>query len=345
MTEPSGPEALTSAWLSQALGFAVDDFAVEYFSEGAGVMAWVMRLRLQTAAGQPDSVIAKFPSPAEANREVAGTYDMYEREVSFYQDIASNIALQTPHCYYASFEPKTQHFVLLMEDIGHLHIGDQVAGCNGTQARAVLDAIAQMHASGWGADKFPGLRSHDNPAQRAGMAGAVEFGWPVILEQFGEFVPEVAKAAVERLPESVPRLLEQMCDGPVCLTHADVRLDNIFFNDDGTTAQFVDWQSVCTSAPEQDLAYFLTQSLTAEVRAEEDWVAYYHGALSANGVTDYPLTLCRERTRVAAAYLLCYAIAIAGTLDLGNDRGHQLGQTIVRNTMSGLTELDAFSLI
>ncbi|MFK7916201.1 MAG: phosphotransferase, partial [Pseudomonadales bacterium] len=248
MTEPTNPEELSSRWLTQALGFAVEDFAVEYFSEGAGVMAWVMRLRLKTAPGLPDTVIAKFPSPAEANREVALTYDMYEREIDFYRDIAGNIALQTPQCYHASFEHETQQFVLLMEDIGHLRIGDQVAGCNLTEVKAVLDALAQMHASGWGADKFPGLRSHDNPAQRAGMVGAVGFGWPVILEQFGEYVPDVAKAAVDRLPAAVPRLLEQMCDGPVCLTHADVRLDNIFFNDDGTQAQFVDWQSVCTSA-------------------------------------------------------------------------------------------------
>lgn len=345
MTEPTGPEALTSAWLSETLGFAVHDFAVEYFSEGTGVMAWVMRLRLQTDAGHPDSVIAKFPSPAEANREVAGTYDMYEREVLFYRDIAGQLDLQTPHCYHASFAPQTQDFVLLLEDIGHLRIGDQVQGCNLAEAKAVLRALAQMHASGWGAERFPGLRSHDNPAQRAGMAGAVEFGWPVILEQFGDLVPDTARSAAKRLPEAVPRLLSSMCDGPVCLSHADIRLDNIFFNDDGSEALFVDWQSVCTSAPEQDLAYFLTQSLTDSVRNAEDLVAYYHEALQANGITDYPLATCRQRTQISAAYLLCYAIAIAGTLNLGNDRGHALGRTIVRNTMSALTELDAFALI
>lgn len=345
MTEPSSPEQLTGPWLSQALGFPVQDFEVQYFSEGTGVIAWVMRLALQTGASHPDTVIAKFPSPAQANRDVAKLYDMYQREVEFYRDIASRIALRTPHCYHASFDAQTQNFVLLMEDIGHMRIGDQVQGCSLTEAKAVLDALATLHGSGWGSNAFPALRSHNNPTQAGGMAAGIGVGWPVILEQFGDLVPGPAHDAVARLPAALPRLLEQMCQAPVCLSHADVRLDNIFFDAEDASALFVDWQSVCTSAPEHDLAYFLTQSLTDEIRNAEDLVAYYHQALCAAGVQGYSLDQCRERTALSAAYLLSYAIVIAGTLDLGNDRGQALGRTIIRNAMSALTELDAFALI
>ena len=133
-----------------------------------------------------------------------------------------------------------------------------------------------------------------------------------------------------------------MCQPPVCVTHADMRLDNIFFKDGGVT--IVDWQSICTSAPEQDLAYFLTQSVPEAVRGQEDLVAFYHTELTQQGI-DYDLEHCRQRYVVCALYLICYAVVIAGTLDLGNERGRKLGETIVKNTFRALLEIDAFSLI
>jgi hypothetical protein len=106
----------------------------------------------------------------------------------------------------------------------------------------------------------------------------------------------------------------------------------------------VDWQSLCTSAPEQDLAYFVTQSLPDGVRRAEDWVAVYHRALTDRGVS-YDLATCRARYRVCALYLLCYAVIIAGTLDLGNERGRMLARQLLGNAMRSLEELDAFRLL
>ena len=68
------------------------------------------------------------------------------------------------------------------------------------------------------------------------------------------------------MPSLVAPLLDRLCAPPTCLAHADVRLDNIFFGEDEIA--LVDWQSVCVSAPEQDLAYFVTQSIPPKVRAE-----------------------------------------------------------------------------
>ena len=70
---PTSPDALTTAWLSRALGYSVRGFRVSHFSEGAGVMALVTRLHLEADQG-PDSLIAKFPSPAAENRAVAQLY-------------------------------------------------------------------------------------------------------------------------------------------------------------------------------------------------------------------------------------------------------------------------------
>jgi len=339
MTFPTTPDELTEAWLATALGSDVRSFKVEYFGEGAGIMGLVTRVRLVSDGG-PETIIAKFPSPAPENREVAATYDMYSREVNFYRNIAPDIDLRVPDCYFGEFDPRTSDFVLLLQDLGSMRIGDQVAGCSVADARMVVDGIAKLHASTWQTKQL--IVSHNNPGQREGMIAGFQMGWPVVQEQFGDLIPHGTSALAEKLPGHVGDLLGQMCSDPICITHADVRLDNIFFGD-GEIA-LVDWQSVCTSAPEQDLAYFITQSLSDEVRNAEDWVALYHAGLTAAGI-DYDIEYARQRYRVTALYLLCYATVIAGTLDLGNERGQALGRTLFGNAMRSLAELDAFSLL
>ena len=339
---PTAPGELTADWLTGALGFPVDDFEVTYFGEGAGIMAMVTRVMLTTAADNPQSVIAKFPSPSADNRAVASTYNMYGREVQFYDGIADKVEMRTPHCFYSAFDAASEDFVLLLEDLGHLRIGDQVAGCTLAEARSILSAVAGLHASTWQPNQFPNLVSHNNPAQRDGMIGGFQLGWPVVNAQFPELIPPSAAIAGDAMPGAVGRLLNEMTQDPVCMSHTDVRLDNIFF--DGDEVLFVDWQSICTSCPEQDVAYFITQSVPPAVRAQEDLVAFYHSELTRRGV-DYDLGFCRERYRVSALYLLCFAVVIAGTLDLANERGQALGRVLLGNAMSALDEMDAFSLL
>lgn len=336
---PTSPEALTKEWLSDALGQPITAFNVELFGEGAGIMGQVTRVHLE--GGALNSIIAKFASPAPENRAVAGTYNMYGREVLFYQDIADNIDLRVPACYYAAIDADAQFFVILMEDIKDMRIGDQVAGCTEQEAEQVVHAIARFHASTWNTQAA--VTSHNNPAQRDGMIAGFQVGWPVVCEQFPDYLPDDADEIPACIPGAVPKLLDRMTMAPVSLCHADVRLDNVFFGDDRIV--LVDWQSVCSSAPEQDLAYFVTQSLSDEVRNARDWVSVYHQALRDNGVQDYDLEQCRARYRDCALYLLCYATVIAGTLDLGNERGRALGRTLFGNAMRALDELDAFTLL
>lgn len=341
MTFPTAPEGLTPDFLSDALGRPVSDFRVERFGAGSGIMGMVTRVHLTGPSG-PATIIAKFPSPAAANRAVARTYDMYGREVRFYRSVAPKISLRVPACYYAALDPGGTDFLLLMEDLGALRVGDQVVGCGLDDAHRIVEAIAGLHATTWGWRPGADVVCHDNPAQRDGMMAGFRMGWPVVRAQFADLLPANADRLGEAVPAAVPRLLKLMCSEPTCVAHADLRLDNVLFDDDAIA--LVDWQSVCISAPEQDLAYFVTQSLPESVRHAEDWVAVYHRALTGHGI-DYDLDACRERYRVCALYLLCFAVVIAGTLDLSNERGQALGRTLLGNAMRSLEELNAFSLL
>ncbi len=341
MSYPATPDALTREWLSSALGCTVRNFEVQPFGAGAGIMGQVTRVKLD--CDRPvDTIIAKFPSPAPQNREVARTYDMYGKEVHFYQSIAKTLPLRTPECYFAQHTAATQDFCILMEDIKGYHIGDQVAGCSLDEAIRVIESIAAMHAHTWQRTEALGLISHNNPAQRDGMAAGFSFGWPVVMEKFRDVIPDSALIAGEKMSAATPWLLNEMMRGPVCLNHVDMRLDNIFFNEKDVL--FVDWQSVAGSCPEHDLAYFVTQSVPPDVRHSHDLLGHYYRSLTSHGI-DYPRELFDRRYTAAALYLLDFAVVIAGTLDLANERGQKLGRTLLGGSLAALEELKAFELL
>jgi aminoglycoside phosphotransferase (APT) family kinase protein len=341
MAYPTSPEKLTREWLSSALGCNVRGFEVQGFGAGAGIMGQVTRVLLDSD-GSHTSIIAKFPSPAEENRAVARTYDMYGKEVRFYQSIAKTVPLRTPECYFAAHNRENQDFVILMEDIKGYRIGDQVAGCTLDEAIQVIEAIAAMHAATWQKAEQLGLQSHNNPAQRDGMAAGFNFGWPVVMEKFRDVIPDRALIAGEKMAAATPALLAEMCSGPVCLNHVDMRLDNIFFNEGDVL--FVDWQSTASSCPEHDLAYFVTQSVPPAVRQSYDLLGHYYKTFCAHGI-DYPRALFDRRYKVSALYLLDFAVVIAGTLNLANERGQKLGRTLLGGSLSALDELDVWSLL
>ena len=341
---PTTPDAVTPNWLRDVLGQPVRAVRVEAFGEGAGIIGQVTRLHLDWDGPYP-TLIAKFASPAPENRAVAASYDMYGREVRFYQHLVPRLDLsgvRLPRCYYAAIDPTDGWFTLLLEDLGHYRTGDQVAGCSAEEARRTVRTVAAMHAAGWQPDAGLGLVSHNNPAQRDGMIAGFQAGWPVVQERFAHLLPDGLNALSERMAAATPKLLDAMCQPPVCLTHADVRLDNVMFGSNDVC--LIDWQSVCSSAPEQDLAYFITQSVPADSIDPAELTALYLAELQARGV-DYPRSTFEERYRVSALYLLNYAVVIAGTLDMGNERGTQLAETLLGGAFRSLNALDGFSLL
>jgi aminoglycoside phosphotransferase (APT) family kinase protein len=140
--------------------------------------------------------------------------------------------------------------------------------------------------------------------------------------------------------------MRDLCTPPLCLVHGDVRIDNVFFGDDHVA--LVDWQGVCLSAPEHDVAYFITQSVPIDRRDQQTLLDGYHDALDdalARRGLDFDRAASRARYETAALYLLCYAVVIAGTLDMGNERGVRLARSILHGSLSALDELDAFRLL
>lgn len=349
---PTTPGAVTAEWLSAQLDREVTQLQVKAFGEGSGIIGQVTRARF-VSAGKEASVIIKFPSAAPENRGVAIHYNMYGREVDFYRDYAAAVPVRVPKAWAVEFNPESHDFVLVLEDLQGFRLGDQVAGATLEDAKVAVIAFARMHAATWNVN-LPGLQSHNHPSQVEGMEGGFGVGWPVVLDKFKAVIPQVAADKGGALPGHIARLLGEMSSGPQVLAHADMRLDNMFFAADEQKAQktgdqlaLIDWQSVCSSCGEQDLAYFLTQSLPSNMLRTHGsgLIELYHQTLCEAGVQGYSLADCQERYRTSALYLMCYAVVIAGTLDLGNERGQALGAALLGRSLSALADLNAFELL
>ena len=342
---PTSPEEINAQWLTDKLGYEIESFNIEALGEGGGLLGLVTRLHLKASKG-PRTLIAKFPTKTEGNRAVATTYDMYAREYRFYTQVAPNVPLRSPACYHAELNEQNSDFVLLLEDLQGFELGDQVKGCSVDQAHQVIQSIASLHRNTWQPDHITDIKPHDMPYQRDGMIGGFLVGWPVVITDFADVLEAAITpqqiALLDTMPDQVNRLLDIIHDGPLVIGHGDVRLDNIFFAKDGNA--LVDYQAVSKAAPEHDLAYFVTQSLSDDVRCAEDWVAVYHQHLTSEGL-DYPLDTSRERYRYCALYLVCYAVIIAGTLDQANERGRNLAETLLGNSLRSVVELDALMLL
>jgi len=342
---PTSPEEISAQWLTDKLGYEIESFNIEALGEGGGLLGLVTRLHLKASKG-PRTLIAKFPTKTEGNRAVATTYDMYAREYRFYTQVAPNVPLRSPACYHAELNEQNSDFVLLLEDLQGFELGDQVKGCSVDQAHQVIQSIASLHRNTWQPDHITDIKPHDMPYQRDGMIGGFLVGWPVVITDFADVLEAAITpqqiALLDTMPDQVNRLLDIIHDGPLVIGHGDVRLDNIFFAKDGNA--LVDYQAVSKAAPEHDLAYFVTQSLSDDVRCAEDWVAVYHQHLTSEGL-DYPLDTSRERYRYCALYLVCYAVIIAGTLDQANERGRNLAETLLGNSLRSVVELDALKLL
>jgi aminoglycoside phosphotransferase (APT) family kinase protein len=242
--------------------------------------------------------------------------------------------------------------VLLLEDIGDRRPGDQVAGSDLAEAAVVIDAMAKFHAASFGRTgerRFAWLTLHANEAQIAGMESGFAAGWPRFAKELASAIPARVREWGHRVGPSTRALLERLCSGPLVVGHADFRLENMFFaaRPEHPPFAIVDWQSITKTSPGQDLAYYLTQSVRLATRRahERELLRRYLEGLSAWGVRDYSWDQLWHDYRLAALYLLDYAVTIASGLNLANERGAAIARALSERSCAALDDLDCQELL
>lgn len=352
---PNDPSEITAAWLCEALnsggraaGADVRSLKVERFGEGLGVTTELYRLTPTYAPGGqggPATLIAKVPSSIPEMRAVSAAYGLYEREVVFYRDLASTISLRSPLCYFAGFDPASQRFIIVMEDLASARACDQVIGMSLDEARMAIEEVAALHVRWW--DK-PELKALEGVIQPLGvppyqMDARHAAAWPVMESYLAGRVSKEMLRVGERLATALDRMGSGLAAGSRTLCHGDYRADNLLFRTNGGASELValDWQVAMQARGAFDIGYMMSASVTTELRRDHEMalLGQYHHRLVEGGVEGYAFDQCFHDYRTALLFGCTYLVQAGAASDRTHPRTDALLNSFARRVDAATADL------
>jgi hypothetical protein len=340
---PTTVAELTPEWCSEALGRPITRVTPTPLGVGVGLVGQLFRLDLDGES----TVIAKLAAPTDETRFVAAVLNMYGREVGFYTELSDRTTIGHPACHYAAHDPGTQDTVLLLEDVAPRGRAlDQVVGCTLGEARAAIRTLARLHACFWDDPTLAEVgwlsRLCDDPYPGA-VAMAYELAWPRLQELFPDAISPAVQTFGDTYVAKIPALFARLSEPPLVLSHADWRLDNLFFTPDGEVIA-VDWQLVDRSAAPRDLAYLITQSVNiGGSEGYEDAFSTYLADLADHGIKPDE-RWAWDMYRHGAMLGFVYPVIAAGALTVEDPRHVELCRALLVRSIRAIEVLEVFDL-
>ena len=346
---PASIEDVTAQWMSAATGWNVTAVRNEIIGVGVGVSSAVYRSHL-TGSGCPKSVIVKLPALDPNAVFTSAVLRMYIREVKFFKTLAKEVPFRVSQSYYGEVNEETSQFAMVVEDLGSLRIIDQVVGMSIDDARRAVDAVAAMHAKWWGkADALAAdgtTISLGDPIYPAVVPMVFAEGWEKCTNELK--MPDSIMQVGPRFGPAVAGLLASLAQGPNTLAHGDFRGDNMMFDKDNSLV-VLDFQLIGTGIGAYDLAYFITQSITADDASKyerELFDRWIDGVLSGGAPKDLvDKKALWENYRSAALFCLAYPIIASRGMDLTDKRSFELVDCMNTRFDRAVRELDLVSLL
>lgn len=357
MNNPSimaDPADITSEWLTQVLqknGYDASVNSFEYSRIGTGQMARCFRFSMVIDGDEnaPRSLVGKFNSADPATRERAANGGAYRSELNFYRELASNLPLATPRCYYAEIDEEGRNFTLLLEDMSPAVQGDQMKGCTLAVTEQAVDALASLHAATWNDETLrrsnwlPPGKGHLDHARDGLKKCAPEF-----IRRLGGRLDTDVLGLVDMMANSFDKLILLIEKHPGAVTHNDYRADNLLIDEtlQPPSVTAVDWQTLSFGWPLQDVAYFIGASLPTDLRRqnEMDLLKRYYRQLCSNGVVDFSWEDCLHGYQLGSFSGLTMAVN-AFVLVEETDRGTKMFMTMARRHAKQILDLGADKLL
>jgi hypothetical protein len=357
---PRSIEQITPDYLSETLRSRglidrarVASLECQGIGAGVGFLGQLARLHLTydgDAPGAPRSVVVKMPTLDPGGREVCRIFQFYEREIRFYDEVARDVELRVPRCYFSSMDIEADDYLLLLEDITDARIGDEVAGCTAAEAEKAVRSIAAFHAAWWESPKLdrldwmPYINSPVNQSAEASYNQAYE----PFLQSFGDRLSPAMRTIADTMRTHVIDLENQLEPAPRTILHGDFRLDNIFFSkpDAASAIALIDWQISNRGRGVFDVAYFLASCVEPDVRREneERLMRMWH-TIATGGRGGYSFDDAWTDYRRAVLFCNVYTVVGIGTLDAANERGTALFHAWLRRRSAAIEDLDAGKLL
>jgi len=358
---PRSPAEITPEWLTSALrdGGVIGDASVtsvtsESIGAGAGFLGQLARLTLtydRNEDAAPKALIAKLPALDPGGRGVANAFKFYEREIRFYEDVAADAHMSIPKRYYSDMDVEGDEYLLLIEDMAPAVVGDEAPGCSLEQAELAITSLAKFQAEWWNSpklDKLDWMPAVNGPVQQVAV-GAYQQAWGPFCQFAGEHLSPAMMQLGEQLQHHVLDVLDALEPAPRTIIHGDFRGDNVFYGDGASTPAFraIDWQISAKGRGVFDVAYFLSTSVTPDVRKsqEQRLVRLWHDIISdRNDTKAYTFDDAFYDYRVSSLFMHVYTVVAIGTLDSANERGLFLFNEWLRRRSTAIEELACHEL-
>ena len=358
---PENREAITADWMRRALiaGGApdtppIEDVIVSDIGGGFGVAAETVRCRLVRGGGDAEAaretVVVKLPTTDPKSLRISRVQSLYKREYDYYRRLRPDAPVRSPRLFYGAWEERSRRFVLVMEDLAHMRMGDHFAGATPDEARRTIRALARLHGRYWndvGQPLLAGILDTCGPRMRP-LAQILYLAFLVpTLNNFGDFF----SAGTRRTAEAYGPLVAAHIGGvaasaPRTFIHGDCRMDNLLFGAGAEEVALLDWQVSGLGCGLYDVAFFLGSSVTTEVRREieRDLLQEYTDIVietAGKRAQGFTFDECWALYRSHMLGRLITAIVVCGGIDLSEKRIRALAESGLQRTLIAIEDLEA----
>lgn len=343
------PDWITRAFISSGIlkHTKVVSTEIQPLGPGAGYMGQLFRLQLSysdQSETAPESVVVKMSHIDPVIRANLHKSGVYETEINFYREFASDIHLPIPNYYYGDVNHKTGSSILLLEDLGHFKGIDFPTGCNLPESELVVEHLAKFHANWWESFRLltsPYLTSHGYGALNSQKQ--FQKWWPQLPEKLDALLPgyRMTSAFIELghlFSDNVARIFDKMSEKPVTFVHKDTHSNNLLFDSSGIKqkVKFLDWQTAGYGRGVADVAYFMVSSTPISLRQQEEnrILQTYYRLLLDNGVQGYSFEQCWSDYQLAYYKNLFVIGVLVNVLDISNPEGKLLLKALLPRVMA-----------
>lgn len=331
-------------------GVSVTGVTTERIGEGVGILSILQRVvptYSATPKKAPTSFVVKYPTDDPTQRFTADALVLYIRELIFYKDCAPDAPFKTAKCFAQAIASDNTDFTIAMEDIGHMRALNQLEGVSLEESKVLLKTLADFHAMWWGSPKLAQYESTfqpiDNPTYNAVLPMLWTGGWPSVEEHAGHLLPDSVRGIGEIWAGKVPWMLSTLT-APTTMIHGDYRADNLMF--DGSDPAVIDFQLIGTGSGIYDVGYFISQSISTDVRRGHDreLVDTYLNRLEEHGIEV-------DREEAWRQYLVCicfcvtYGVTTFGGFTEQNERGQKLLLDMLLRALNCVADNNALEVL
>ena len=361
---PIARDAISSSWVHQALVLGgltdcppiekldFEDIAANVQGEVSDTFRIRIAYRHNVAAPGPETVIVKLPTQKRNVRRTSRLMSVYAVECEFYMRIAARTPIAAPALLYGDFDKRDHSFVLILADLGDMELVDFMDGASPEQAMSAIRSVARLHATFWDREESPILSQIPKFAS-LWRRTLIQLYYLTMLGRALDRFGDILSGDLRRLAESYgSRLADHFADVaaeiPRTLIHGDFRTSNLFFGSPGSDEiTVIDWQLASMHSGLYDIAFFLINSVSAEVRREIERpvLREYHHIICAEGGADITFQQCWQAYRGNILAILMPLVVGCGVVDITDRRLAAGMDLLLRRLATAIEDLDAAELL